>query len=224
MKFLLLSAEQLIINQTILGCVKPMTEISFLLIAHHDITEILLKRVLNTIIQTKLITHHEAVKKGLIWVWVSKWSDLCTCRVLFQLQLTFVFSNLMGPWNKFESTLVRLKRSYENTGSVVLFNDERETTRVKFWRVKTSIACPYSRNDFKHSMFLLLFFFSPLNSLNFVKRLITSRYLFLFEWICLSVLLMFFTSCIVIKLHPSWRIFLCAILFIYNKLCVFIIQ
>jgi hypothetical protein len=32
------------------------------------------------------------------------------------------------------------------------------------------------------------------------------------------------SCCIVIKLHPSWRIFLCAILFIYNKLCVFIIQ
>ena len=31
-----------------------------------------------------------------------------------------------------------------------LFNDERETTRAKFWRVITSIACPYSRNDFKH--------------------------------------------------------------------------
>jgi hypothetical protein len=41
-------------------------------------------------------------------------------------------------------------------------------------------------------------------------------------WICLSVLFMFFSCCIVIKLHPSWRIFLCAIPFIYNKLCVFI--
>jgi hypothetical protein len=46
--------------------------------------------------------------------------------------------------------------------------------------------------------------------LNLVKRLVTSRYLFLCEWICLSVLFMFFTCCIVIKLHPSWRIFLCA--------------
>jgi len=25
----------------------------------------------------------------------------------------------MGPWKKFESTVVRLERSYENTGSVV---------------------------------------------------------------------------------------------------------
>jgi hypothetical protein len=106
-----------------------------------------------------------------------------------------------------------------------LFNDERETTRAKFWRrVKTSIACPYSQNDFKHIRCFCCCFFSLLNSLNLVKRLITSRYLFLCEWICLSVLFMFFTCCIVIKLHPSWRIFLCAILFIYNKLCVFIIQ
>jgi hypothetical protein len=30
-----------------------------------------------------------------------------------------------------------------------LFNDERETTRAKFWRAKTSIACLDSRNDFK---------------------------------------------------------------------------
>jgi hypothetical protein len=60
--------------------------------------------------------------------------------------------------------------------------------------------------------------------LNLVEGLITSRYLFLCVWICLSVLFMFFNCCIVFKLHPSWRIFLCAILLIYNKLCVFIIQ
>ena len=30
-----------------------------------------------------------------------------------------------------------------------LFNDERETTRAKFWRAKTSIACLDSRNDLK---------------------------------------------------------------------------
>ena len=42
-----------------------------------------------------------------------------------------------------------------------LFNDERETTRAKFWRVKTSMACPYSRNDFKHiRCFCCCFFLS----------------------------------------------------------------
>jgi hypothetical protein len=43
--------------------------------------------------------------------------------------------------------------------------------------------------------------------LNLVEWLITSRYLFLCVWICLSVLIMFFSCCIVIKLHPSWHIF-----------------
>jgi hypothetical protein len=41
-----------------------------------------------------------------------------------------------------------LKRSYENR-KCSLFNDERETTRAKFWRAKTSIACPDSWNDLK---------------------------------------------------------------------------
>jgi hypothetical protein len=105
-------------------------------------------------------------------------------------------------------------------------------------------------------------FFSLLNSLNLVKRLITSRYLFLCVWICLSVslswlnklhfwyfrsstwvelrltqifsmvpsnsrwreLTVFKFQLFGLKLHPSWHIFLCAILFIYNKWCVFIIQ
>ena len=103
-----------------------------------------------------------------------------------------------------------------------LFNDERETTLAKFWRAnKTSIACPYSRNDFKHIQCFCCCFFLSLNSLNLVERLITFRYLFLCVWICLSVLFMFFSCCIVIKLHPSWHIFLCAILFIYNKLCFY---
>jgi len=53
--------------------------------------------------------------------------------VNIKVQLTLVISNSMGPWKKFESTVVRLKRSYENTGSECsLFNDERETTRAKF--------------------------------------------------------------------------------------------
>ena len=53
------------------------------------------------------------------------------------LQLTLVISNSMGPWKKFESTVVRLEelRKYQKCS---LFNDERETTRAKFWRSKTS--------------------------------------------------------------------------------------
>ena len=97
------------------------------------------------------------------------------------------------------STQEELRR-YRKCG---LFNNERETTRAKFWRAKTSIACPYSRTILNIFDVFVAVFFSPLNSLNLVKRLITSRYLFLCEWICLSVLFMFFTCCIVIKLHPS---------------------
>jgi hypothetical protein len=56
---------------------------------------------------------------------------------LLQLQLTLVISNSMGPWKKFE------------------------TTWANFWRAKTSIACPYSRNDFKHiRCFCCCFFLS----------------------------------------------------------------
>jgi hypothetical protein len=36
-----------------------------------------------------------------------------------KIQLTLVISNSMGPLKKFESTVIRLKRSYEDTGSVV---------------------------------------------------------------------------------------------------------
>ena len=55
------------------------------------------------------------------------------------------------------STQEELRR-YRKRG---LFNNERETTRAKFWIAKTSIACPYSRNDFKHiRCFCCCFFLS----------------------------------------------------------------
>ena len=55
------------------------------------------------------------------------------------------------------STQEELRR-YRKCG---LFNNEREITRVQFWRAKTSIACPYSRNDFKHiRCFCCCFFLS----------------------------------------------------------------
>ena len=40
-------------------------------------------------------------------------------KTINEIQLTLVISNSMGQWKKFESTVVRLKRSYENTESVV---------------------------------------------------------------------------------------------------------
>ena len=142
----------------------------------------------------------------------------------FHIQLTLVISNSMGPWKKFESTVVRLKRSYEDTGSVVCLTTKGRQLERNFEELKPASHVPILGTILNIFDVFVAVFFSPLNSLNLMKRLITSRYLFLCEWICLSVLFMFFTCCIVIKLHPSWRIFLCAILFIYNTWCVFIIQ
>ena len=140
------------------------------------------------------------------------------------VQLTLVISNSMGPCKKFESTVVRLKRSYEDTGSVVCLTTKGRQLERNFEELKPASHVPILGTILNIFDVFVAVFFSPLNSLNLVKRLITSRYVFLCEWICLSVLFMFFSCCIVIKLHPSWRIFLCAILFIYNKWCVFIIQ
>ena len=79
------------------------------------------------------------------WIWILKNKNIDNI-----LQLTLVISNSMGPWKKFRinrsSTQEELRR-YRKRG---LFNNERETTRAKFWSAKTSIACPYSRNDFKY--------------------------------------------------------------------------
>ena len=76
-----------------------------------------------------------------------------------------------------------------------LFNDERETTRAKFWRAKTSIACLDSRNDLKVIRCFCCCFFSLLNSLNLVEWLITARHLFFVcVWLCLSVVLHWFNK------------------------------
>ena len=52
------------------------------------------------------------------------------------IQLTLVISNSMGPWKKFESTVVRLKRSYENTGSVVCLTTKGRQLEQNFEELK----------------------------------------------------------------------------------------
>ena len=52
------------------------------------------------------------------------------------LQLTLVISNSMGPWKKFESTVVRLKRSYGNTGSVVYLTTKGRELEQNFEELK----------------------------------------------------------------------------------------
>ena len=55
------------------------------------------------------------------------------------IQLTLVISNSMGPWKKIESTVVRLKRSYENTGSVVCLRTKgRQLEQTFFEELKAA--------------------------------------------------------------------------------------
>jgi hypothetical protein len=42
----------------------------------------------------------------------------------------------MGPWKKFESTVVRLKRSYENTGSVVCLTTQGRQLEQNYEELK----------------------------------------------------------------------------------------
>jgi hypothetical protein len=121
----------------------------------------------------------------------------------FVIQLTLVISNSMGPWKKFESTVVRLERSYENTRSVLCLTMKRRQLERNFEELKPASHVPILGTILNIFDVFVAVFFSLLNSLNLVKRLITSRYLFLCEWICLSVLFMFF-ACFVAPLESNY--------------------
>jgi hypothetical protein len=56
--------------------------------------------------------------------------------VVSEIELTLVILNSMGPWTKFESTVVRLKRSYENTGSVVCLTTKGRQLERNFEELK----------------------------------------------------------------------------------------
>ena len=111
------------------------------------------------------------------------WSPCTKRRVSGHVQLTLVISNSMGPWKKFESTVVRLKRSYEDTGSVLCLTTKRRQLERNFEELKPASHVPILGTILNIFNVFVAVFFSPLNSLNLVKRLITSRYLFLCEWI-----------------------------------------
>ena len=98
-----------------------------------------------------------------------------------QIQLTLVISNSMGPWKKFESTVIRLKRSYEDTGSVVCLTTKERQLERNFEELKPASHFPILGTILNIFDVFVAVFFSPLNSLNLMKRLITSRYLF-FVW------------------------------------------
>ena len=81
---------------------------------------------------------------------------------LYELQLTLIISNSMGQWKKFESTVVRLKRSYENTRSVVCLTTKGRQLEQNFFEgLKPASHCLESQNDLKLiRCFCFVFFFS----------------------------------------------------------------
>ena len=58
------------------------------------------------------------------------------------VQLTLVISNSMGPWKIFESTVVRLKRSYEDTVSVVCLTTKGRQLERNFEELKPASHVP----------------------------------------------------------------------------------
>jgi hypothetical protein len=94
-----------------------------------------------------------------------------------EVQLTLVISNSMGPWKKFESTVVRLERSYENTGSVVCLTTKGRQLEQNFEELKPASHVSILGTILNlFDVFVAVFFL--LNSLNLMERLITARYLF----------------------------------------------
>jgi hypothetical protein len=61
---------------------------------------------------------------------------------VLDIQLTLVISNSMGPWKKIESTVVWLKRSYENTGSVVCLTTKGRQLERNFEELKPASHVP----------------------------------------------------------------------------------
>ena len=120
------------------------------------------------------------ISKLIIIDWsITLWDVTPKSRIL--IQLTLVISNSMGPCKKFESTVVRLKRSYEDTGSVVCLTTKGRQLERNFEELKPASHVPILGTILNIFDVFVAVFFSPLNSLNLVKRLITSRYLFLCE-------------------------------------------
>ena len=62
--------------------------------------------------------------------------------IIIHVQLTLVISNSIGPWKKFESTVVRLKRSYEDTGSVVCLTRKGRQLEQNFEELKPASHDP----------------------------------------------------------------------------------
>ena len=86
-----------------------------------------------------------------------------------------------GTMEKIRVNVVRLKRSYEDTGSVVCLTTKGRQLERNFEELKPASHVSILGTILNIFDVFVAVFFSPLNSLNLVKRLITSRYLFLCE-------------------------------------------
>ena len=93
----------------------------------------------------------------------------CSFKLSTYIQLTLVISNSMGPWKKFESTVVRHKRSYEDTGSVVCLTTKGRQLERNFEELKPASHVPILGTILNLFDVFVAVFFSPLNSLNLVK-------------------------------------------------------
>jgi hypothetical protein len=69
----------------------------------------------------------------------------------------------------------------ENTGSVVCLTTKGRQLEQNFEELKPASHVPILGTNLNIFDVFVAVFFTPLNSLNLVKRLITSRYLFLCE-------------------------------------------
>jgi hypothetical protein len=76
----------------------------------------------------------------------------------------------MGPWKKFESTVVRLKRSYDDTGSVVCLTTKGRQLERNFEELKPASHVPILETILNIFDVFVAVFFSPLNSLNLVNE------------------------------------------------------
>jgi len=76
------------------------------------------------------------------------------------ITVDFRYLEFDGTMEKIRVNRSLIQEELQKYRKCSLFNDERETTRAKLWSAKTSIACPYSRNDFKHIRCFCCCFFS----------------------------------------------------------------
>ena len=83
-----------------------------------------------------------------------------------------------GTMEKIRVNVVRLKRSYEDTGSVVCLTTKGRQLERNFEGLRPASHVPILGTILNIFDDFVAVIFSPLNSLNLVKRLITSRYLF----------------------------------------------